>query len=122
VSMQWARRAANRGDAAATSRAWWLGGAFAVAFLIGQLAAWRQLQAAGLYAASNPANAAFYLLTGVHAVHLLGGLVAWLRTKVRMLRDGRNLESVRLGVELCTVYWHFLLLVWLVLFVLLLKT
>jgi len=122
VCMQWARGAVNRGDAAGTNRAWWLGGLFAVAFLVGQLLAWRQLQAAGLYAAGNPANAAFYLLTGVHAAHLLGGLVAWTRTKLRMVQGGSDLEPVRLSVELCSVYWHFLLLVWLVLFALLLKT
>jgi cytochrome c oxidase subunit 3 len=122
IAMQWARTAVNRGDAAGMRRAWWLGGTFAVAFLVGQLVAWRQLQAAGLYAAANPANAAFYLLTGAHAAHLVGGLVAWARTKLNMLRSGADLEPVRLGVELCTVYWHFLLLVWLVLFALLLKT
>jgi cytochrome c oxidase subunit 3 len=122
VSMQRARGAVNRGDVARTRQGWWLGGLFAVAFLVGQLLAWRQLQAAGAYAATNPANAAFYLLTGVHAVHLVGGLVAWARTKYRMLLSGSDLEPVRLGVELCTVYWHFLLLVWLVLFGLLLLT
>jgi cytochrome c oxidase subunit 3 len=58
----------------------------------------------------------------VHAAHLLGGLVAWTRTKLRMVQSGSDLEPVRLSVELCSVYWHFLLLVWLVLFALLLKT
>ncbi len=121
VSMQWARGAANRGAADRARLAWLLGGVFAVAFLVGQLFAWRQLQAAGYYAAGNPANASFYLLTGVHALHLIGGLVAWGRTILRMLR-GADLEDVRLSVELCTVYWHYLLLVWLILFGLLLLT
>jgi cytochrome c oxidase subunit 3 len=57
----------------------------------------------------------------VHAVHLGGGLVAWIRTAARMARDA-GLDDVRLGIELCTVYWHYLLLVWLVLFGLLLQT
>jgi cytochrome c oxidase subunit III len=122
VSMQWARHAAERGDAARTQVAWLCGGVFAAAFIVGQGMAWRQLQAAGVYAASNPANAAFYLLTGLHAAHLIGGLVAWVRTSLRMFRADSTVESTRLGVELCTVYWHFLLLVWLVLFGLLLKT
>ena len=122
VSMQWARHAADRGDAARTQIAWLCGGVFAAAFIVGQGIAWRQLQAAGAYAASNPANAAFYLLTGLHAVHLIGGLVAWVRTSLRMFRVDSTVESTRLSVELCTVYWHFLLLVWLVLFGLLLKT
>src|SRR5262245_31855386 len=122
VSMQWARHAADRGNAARTQVAWLLGGVFAAAFIVGQGLAWRQLQAAGVYASSNPANAAFYLLTGVHAAHLIGGLVAWVRTSLRMFRADSTVESVRLAVELCTVYWHFLLLVWLVLFGVLLKT
>jgi cytochrome c oxidase subunit 3 len=122
VSMQWARHAADRGNAARTQVAWLAGGVFAAAFIVGQGLAWRQLQAAGVYAASNPANAAFYLLTGVHAAHLIGGLVAWLRTSLRMFRADSTVESVRLAVELCTVYWHFLLLVWLILFGVLLKT
>jgi cytochrome c oxidase subunit 3 len=122
VSMQWARHAADHGNAARMQIAWLLGGVFAAAFIVGQGVAWRQLQAAGLYAASNPANAAFYLLTGAHAAHLIGGLVAWLRTSLRMFRADSTVEPVRLAVELCTVYWHFLLLVWLVLFGLLLKT
>ena len=121
VAMQWARTAANREDARRARTAWWLGGAFAVAFLVGQYIGWRQLQAAGYYAALNPANAAFYLLTGVHAVHIMGGLVAWTRTTARIAR-GAALDDVRLSMELCTVYWHYLLLVWLVLFGLLLTT
>jgi cytochrome c oxidase subunit 3 len=122
VSMQWARQAADRGNSSRLQVPWLLGGVFAAAFIVGQGLAWRQLQAAGVYAASNPANAAFYLLTGVHAAHLIGGLVAWLRTSARMFRADSTVESVRLAVELCTVYWHFLLLVWLVLFGVLLKT
>lgn len=121
VAMQWARTAANRDDLGRARTAWWLGGAFAVAFLVGQYAGWRQLQAAGYYAALNPANAAFYLLTGVHALHIMGGLVAWTKTTARIAR-GTALDDVRLSMELCTVYWHYLLLVWLVLFGLLLTT
>ena len=97
------------------------GGGFAFAFLIGQYWAWQQLASAGYYAETNPANAFFYLLTAVHAIHLLGGLVAWGRTVSKVWR-GVEVAKVRLSVELCAVYWHFLLVVWLVLFALLLFT
>ncbi len=70
---------------------------------------------------SNPANSFFYLLTALHGLHLLGGMWVWARTTFRML-TGANAESVRLSVELCTVYWHYLLLVWVALFALLLST
>ena len=97
------------------------GGAFTFVFLAGQLWAWQQLNAAGYYLTTNPANAFFYLLTALHGLHLLGGLWVWARTSVRLQR-GAAVREVRLSVELCTVYWHFLLVVWLVLFGLLLST
>jgi cytochrome c oxidase subunit 3 len=71
---------------------------------------------------NNPAVAFFYLLTGVHGLHLLGGLLVWGKTVVKMTRPGIELVDLRLSVELCTVYWHYLLLVWLVLFAVLLST
>jgi cytochrome c oxidase subunit 3 len=99
-----------------------VGGGFALAFLAGQLVAWRQLNASGYFVTGNPATAFFYLLTGVHGLHLLGGLFVWARTIGRMTRADIELIDVRLSVELCTVYWHFLLVVWLVLFAVLLST
>jgi cytochrome c oxidase subunit 3 len=70
---------------------------------------------------SNPASAFFYVLTAVHGLHLLGGLWVWARSVVRVF-TGADADSVRLGIELCAVYWHYLLLVWAVLFGLLLTT
>jgi cytochrome c oxidase subunit 3 len=94
------------------------GGASACVFLTGQLLAWRQLTEAGYFLASNPANSFFYLITGVHGLHVLGGLVALGRTIGKLLR-GFEMDQLRLSVELCAIYWHFLLLVWLVFFSLL---
>jgi cytochrome c oxidase subunit 3 len=61
------------------------------------------------------------LLTTLHGIHLLGGLWVWARTTVRAFR-GAEVGKVRLSVELCTVYWHFLFLVWAVLFAVLLHS
>ena len=121
VGLQWARVAANRGRIDGVRVGLLAGGGFAFAFLAGQLLAWQQLAALGYFAATNPANAFFYLLTALHGLHLLGGLVAWGRTTAKMWR-GSEVAELRLSVELCAVYWHFLLLVWLVLFGLLLFT
>ncbi len=96
-------------------------GGFAFAFLVGQLLVWQQLAALGYFAATNPAVAFFYLITALHALHLLGGMVVWGRTTAMVWR-GVEVDQVRLSVELCAVYWHFLLVVWLVLFSLLLFT
>jgi cytochrome c oxidase subunit 3 len=122
AGMQWAREAAKRGQADRVRVALIAGGAFAWAFLAGQLLAWSQLRASGHFAASSPAAGFFYLLTGVHGLHLLGGLFVWGKTVVRMAQPGAELVDLRLSVELCTVYWHYLLLVWLVLFAVLLST
>ena len=121
MGLHWAWINANRGRIEAVRTGLLAGGICAFAFLAGQLWAWQDLIASGYFAATNPANAFFYLVTALHGIHLLGGLVAWSRTsaKVRQLRD---LDQMRRSVELCAVYWHFLLLVWLVLFGLLLFT
>ncbi len=112
---------ADKGDMAGL-RLWLMaGGAFAFAFLIGQFVAWQQMVGLGYYAKTNPANAFFYLVTVAHALHLLGGLVAWGRTSAKLWR-GLDVAKLSLSVELCAIYWHFMLVVWLVLFSLLLLT
>jgi cytochrome c oxidase subunit 3 len=98
------------------------GGIFAIAFLAGQWLAWGQLQAAGYYATGNPANAFFYVLTGLHGLHLLGGLVVWGWTFSRMSAGRTTPAAIALRVELCAVYWHYLLFICLVLFGVLLIT
>ena len=122
IAMQVARVAIGRGDMTAARLGLWIGGGFALAFLVGQWLAWQQLRTAGYYAASNPANAFFYLLTAIHALHVIGGLVVWSRATTRLRQATAAIGRTRLTVELCTTYWHFLLVVWLVLFSLLLAT
>ncbi len=121
IALQWAHIATGREQVKTVRNALFMGGFFALAFMVGQLLAWRQLVEAGYYAHANPANAFFYLITGLHALHLLGGLVAWSRTTIKLL-SGYEIASIRIGVELCAVYWHFLLVVWVILFGLMLST
>ncbi|MGH6937122.1 MAG: cytochrome c oxidase subunit 3 [Methylocella sp.] len=120
-ALQWAQVAARQGRMEGLRAGLLAGGGMALAFLAGQLIAWRQLDAAGYYLTTNPAAAFFYLITGVHGLHLLGGLVALGRTRDKAWR-GFAVVEVRSSIELCTMYWHFLLLVWLVFFGLLLPT
>ena len=121
VAFQLTRGAAKRGQPLTVKVGLLVGGACTILFLLGQLMAWQQLNASGFFMTGNPANSFFYLLTALHGLHLLGGLWVWGRTTLRML-TGADAESVRLSVELCTVYWHYLLLVWIGLFALLLST
>ena len=121
IALQWAHVAAKREQVDHVRNGLLAGGFFAFAFIGGQLLAWQQLVDAGYYLHSNPANAFFYLITGLHALHLLGGVVAWGMTTIKLL-GGTEVARVRLSVELCAVYWHFLLVVWLILFGLMLST
>ena len=121
VAMQWTRAAAIRGQIDGVRSGLVAGGVLTFVFLAGQLVVWQQLNASGYFVAANPANDFFYLLTALHGLHLLGGLVAWGKTTAKVWR-GVEVGKVRLSVELCAVYWHYLLLVWLVLFALLLST
>lgn len=114
-AMQWALISARRNDFDGVSIGLFAGGVFAVGFLGGQMLAWRQLNTMAGFDVTHPAISFFFLITALHALHLLGGLVAWGRTTAKVW-SGTDMDHVRLSVELCAVYWHFLLLVWLVLF------
>ena len=88
------------------------GAACTVVFVLGQAVAWWQLHSGGQHLGINPATSFFYFMTALHALHLLGGLAAWVRT-LRRLGRGDSPQRIRVSVELCTVYWHFLLVLWL---------
>lgn len=91
---------------------------FSVLFLVAQLDLWQHLYAMGFYVSANPANSYFYLLTGVHGVHLLGGLMVLANLVFKVWYDEKP-EALGGPLQLCASYWHFLLVVWLVLFALL---
>jgi cytochrome c oxidase subunit 3 len=121
ITLQLASNAAKR-DAARTLRITLIAsGLLTVAFVGGQLVAWDQLISAGYYVQGNPSTAFFYLVTGLHAVHLLGGLWFMLMVAFRLRREDRRAKALK-AVALCATYWHYLLLVWLILFALLLRT
>ncbi|MCZ6641439.1 MAG: cytochrome c oxidase subunit 3 [Gammaproteobacteria bacterium] len=121
IALQWTRQATFRENLTQIKLGLLAGMALTAAFLGGQLWVWQQLMADGYYAVGNPANAFFYLITAIHCVHIAGGLFVWTRTATRVWR-GAEAYQIRLSVELCTVYWHFLLLVWLGVFWVLLST
>ena len=92
-------------------------GALGVLFLAGQVLAWRTLAAQGVFLATNPHSSFFFLLTGLHGLHLLGGLVWFLVVLVRVRRmDYTPGED---GLRLFALYWHFLGALWAYLLVLL---
>ena len=119
ISLHRALLAARNHDGGSI-RFWLLNaGGATLGFLIGQVIAWQQLVGSGFMLTSNPANSFFYILTGLHGLHILGGLVALGRTTVAAW-SGAPMDTLRSRIDLCAIYWHFLLFIWLVLLVVML--
>jgi cytochrome c oxidase subunit 3 len=118
LAMQWTVHAARRDDGPGVRRGLAASGLLTLGFVVGQLIVWTQLRAAGYFVSTSAATAFFYLFTAVHGAHVLGGLVAWARASMRAWRDA-DAARLRLLVELCATYWHYLLAVWVVLYALL---
>ena len=114
--------AADRNEHEKTKNGLYLIGFLAYSFLIGQLLVWYQLMSSGYYGTTNVANAFFYLFTALHGLHLIGGLYFWGRTTAKFLNKSSKAEDTKHSIELCAIYWHFLLAVWVVLFGLMLFT
>jgi len=89
-----------------------------VAFLVSQTVNWFALVAANLTARTNLYGFTFFMLTGLHAAHVVGGVIPLAIVTAHAFR-GRYSSAFRPGVEYCAIYWHFLAAVWLVLFALL---
>jgi cytochrome c oxidase subunit III len=94
-----------------------LTGGLGLLFVAGQLGAWRSLARQGVFLATSPHSSFFYLLTGLHVVHLLGGLV-WFAVVLARLRR-LTLTPGEDGLGLFAIYWHFLGALWVYLFLLL---
>jgi cytochrome c oxidase subunit 3 len=86
-------------------------------FVAGQLIAWRQLVTQGVYIASNQASSFFYIFTGAHAVHLLGGVGALLYVLARKFKEANVSRST--AAEIASYYWHFMDGLWIFLLALL---
>lgn len=117
AALEWAKSEARHGRNKTMRIAILAAFAAAVLFLAGQVMVWQQLTAQGYGLAGNPANSFFYLITGMHGLHILGGLLALGRTTISAWSEPVT-RSMSLSVELCAIYWHFMLVVWLILFAL----
>ena len=132
VTMEFARRQASRLAVIAPVTAMpgiaddepsafpWLGVTIAlgVGFLTGQVLAWRQMEMSGFFMSSNPSSSFFYLLTGAHALHLLGGVIALAYAGITVWMK-RPPEARHIVVDVTAWYWHFMALLWLYIFALL---
>ena len=116
-TLEAARRRLSDSNATGFRKLWLLTTGLGILFVTGQFIAWRQLVAQGVYIASNQASSFFYIFTGAHAVHLLGGVGALLYVSFRKLDKTRiSLPAV---AEITSYYWHFMDGLWVFLLVLL---
>jgi cytochrome c oxidase subunit 3 len=115
VAMQAASSAVSRGGRRGARVAVAAAGTLSIAFLAGQVLAWQAIGPSLYYIQGSPAIAFFYVLTVLHGLHLAGGLFVLGRAALRFA-GGAELLDLRQSFSLCAVYWHFLLLVWLAVF------
>ena len=97
-------------------RHWWATTTvLGILFVAGQILAWRQLVAQGIFLATNPSSSFFYVFTGAHGLHLLGGILALLYVQFCATRK----VSKGTAIEVVSMYWHFMDGLWVFLFLLL---
>lgn len=115
ATMEWARAGGRRGRLDVLRLGLAVTTAFGAAFLAGQVVAWRQLVATGIGLASTAHSAFFYLLTGAHGLHLVGGVAAlgYALWKVRRAASAAKAAEV---VTPVATYWHFVDGLWLYVF------
>ena len=117
ITMELARRRLALADVRKFRQLWFAATALGILFLVGQLIAWRQFVLAGFYVSTNQASSFFYIFTGAHALHLLGGVTALIFVARRNFDQAHVTRSV--AAEVTSYYWHFMDALWLFLLVLL---
>jgi cytochrome c oxidase subunit 3 len=115
--MELARRRLAVGDVRQFRRLWFVATILGVLFLFGQLAAWRQFVLEGFYVATNQGSSFFYIFTGLHGLHLLGGICALLYVAFRKFERAKVSRVV--AAEVASYYWHFMDGLWIFLLALL---
>jgi len=105
-AMELARRRLALADVARFRKLWAAATTLGVLFLAGQLVAWRQFVLAGFYVSTNQASSFFYIFTGLHGLHLLGGICALLYVSFRKFEKAKVSRTV--AAEVASYYWHFM--------------
>jgi cytochrome c oxidase subunit III len=117
ATIERARKRLAQADVSGFRMMWFVTTVLGLAFLAGQLVAWRQLVAQGIYVATNQGSSFFYIFTAVHGMHLLGGICALIYVYRRNFESAKI--SLSLAAEVSSYYWHFMDGLWLFLLALL---
>lgn len=113
-----ARRQGRRGNGAALARGLAVTVGLGSAFVLGQAGAWWQMVRQGLTLSSGPHPSFFYLLSGMHALHVAAGM-GWLATAWARARRAPGYGAVRASIDSAAVFWHFVGVLWVYLWALL---
>jgi cytochrome c oxidase subunit 3 len=116
-AMELSRRRLSLGEVRQFRKLWFVATALGFLFLAGQLVAWRQFILAGFYVSTNQASSFFYIFTGLHGLHLLGGICALLYVSFRKFEKAKVSRTV--AAEVTSYYWHFMDGLWIFLLALL---
>ncbi|QHT66605.1 cytochrome oxidase subunit III [Rhodocytophaga rosea] len=119
ISIQWAYFSAKKDNLNSLKAGMVLTVVLAIAFLVGQWYSWVALVDRQVFFVGNPSGSFLYVLTGLHAVHLVTGLVFLVIMLIASFQFKIHAKSM-VRMEMCTTYWHFLDILWLYLFVFLL--
>jgi cytochrome c oxidase subunit 3 len=118
VTMNIALKAIKNGDTVKLTRFLGITFVLGIVFVFTQFYGWKSLYSERIVFAGNQANASgsfLYTLTGLHLVHLFGGLIFLLSVLIKSTRYKYS-ENSFLGVQLASIYWHFLDILWIYLF------
>lgn len=116
-TLEMARRRLRMGDARRFHAMWTLTTFLGGIFIAGQVIAWRQLAAQGVFLTSRIASSFFYVITALHAAHVLGGIFALLYVSIRKFNSTQLTRII--AAEVTSYYWHFMDGLWLFLLALL---
>jgi cytochrome c oxidase subunit III len=117
VTLELARRRLAKSDNSGFRAFWWISTLLGFGFLAGQIFVWRRLFDQGVFMATNPASSFFYVFTGAHALHIVGGIAALLFVALRNFDLAKVTRST--AAEVTSYFWHFLDALWIFLAVLL---
>ncbi|WP_339923871.1 cytochrome c oxidase subunit 3 [uncultured Cyclobacterium sp.] len=119
ISLQWAYSSAKRDSFNNLKIGLLITLVLGIAFLVGQWYSWEALVAEDVYFVGNPSGSFMYVFTGLHAIHLISGVIFLIIVLISALRN--EIHSQKLAqLEMCVTFWHFLGGLWLYLFMFLL--
>jgi cytochrome c oxidase subunit III len=118
ISMQWAYFAAKRNEVKQNRMALWITVSLGIIFIITQVLGYGKLIENNVFLTGNPSGSFFYIISGVHALHIIGGIIFLLFTLLSSYQYKVHSKNL-LRINLCTTYWHFIGGLWIYLFIIL---